>query len=82
MSAVFARGRQRWLRRRGMLAPPDPALASRIGWMKEVRTWDDVRPAAMTDALRPVLEAPDFVPNAYDRRYHVPALDGSLLALQ
>lgn len=77
-----ARGRRQWPGRSAPFALPDPTFASRIGWMEEVRTWDDVRRAAMTDALRPVLATPGFVPNAYDRRYHGPALDGSLLALQ
>ena len=82
MSAVPARGRRQWPGRSAPFALPDPTFASRIGWMEEVRTWDDVRRAAMTDALCPVLATADFVPNAYDRRCHVPALDGSLLAPQ
>jgi hypothetical protein len=70
------------------LAPPDPAFAYSIGWMTEVRTWDAARRVAMAEELRPVLAAVDFVPNAYDRRYRVPALDSrlhagaSLVALQ
>jgi hypothetical protein len=80
VSEVLARAREWWLRRRRTFAPPDPAFAYRIGWMTEVRTWDAVRRAAMADELRPVLGAPDFVANAYDRRYRVPALDAGLHA--
>jgi len=80
VSGVLARGRQWWLRRRRTVAPPDPAFAYRIGWMTEVRTWDAARRVAMAEELRPVLAAADFIPNAYDRRYRVPALDGGLHA--
>jgi len=82
VSGVFGRGRQWRLRRRRTFAPPDPAFAYCIGWMTEVRMWDAAWRAAMAEELRPVLAAVDFVPNAYDRRYRVPVLDGGLVALQ
>ncbi len=49
---------------------------------------DPTRRARIAQEVRILLAAPDFVPNAYVRRYRVPALDdglhagASLLALQ
>jgi hypothetical protein len=51
-----------------------------MGWMKEVRSWDAVRRASVAEALRFILAAPGFIPNAFDRRYQVLGLDDGLHA--
>lgn len=88
MPGCLSRLRDRIAPRHGPRSSPDPSFAYRIGWMKEARAWDASRRAAVAAGLSIVLQAPDFVPNVYDRRFRVPALDAnlhagaSLLALQ
>ena len=75
-------------------AASKPSNAPRIDfsytvyWTKHVRQWDAARRAAVRESLVPVLNRPDFEPNAYARRYTVPGLDdqahsgASLIALK
>jgi hypothetical protein len=83
------RSRLRKMWRNGKAAaPPDPGFAYRVAWTKEARTWDAGRRAAIASSLGRVLLSSEFLPNAYDRRYRVPELDGlhhsgaSLVALR
>ncbi len=48
-----------------------------IFWTKQVRQWSPERRAALHTALGAVLADPDFINNAYERRYTVPGLDDS-----
>jgi hypothetical protein len=66
--------------RRRPAGNPDPAFGYRVGWLKEARTWNLRRRAAVSEGLRTVLDDPAFSPNEFRRIYPVPALDDSLHA--
>jgi hypothetical protein len=46
-----------------------------VFWTKQARAWDAARRAAVREAVRAVLARPDFLRNAYERRYTVSGLD-------
>ena len=67
--------------------PPDRvAYSYRIYWTRQARLWDAARRQSVSAALRGVVSAEGFEPNAFERRYRVEGVDGehsgaSLLAL-
>ncbi len=70
-----------------MADPQQIDFSYTIFWTRQARGWDAARRAAIRAALQPVLAQPDFVNNAFARKYTVPGLDdqahagASLLAL-
>ncbi len=63
-------------------------MSYRFFWMAQARLWPAPRRQAVLQAVRAVVEAPDFVPNPYQRLYQVVGLDptgqagASLVALR
>ncbi len=68
--------------------PPRADFSYTVFWTKQARQWDTAQRAALLTAVQQVLDAPDFSPNEYERRYRVPGLDtqahagASLVALR
>jgi hypothetical protein len=56
---------------------PDVDFSYTIFWTKQVLQWSPERRATMQAALAQVLTSPDFINNAYERRFTVPGLDDS-----
>ena len=50
-------------------------LSYTVYWTKQARAWQDARRAAVLRAVQAVIAQPDFLLNAYERRYRVPGLD-------
>ncbi|MGQ0605102.1 MAG: hypothetical protein ACT4QE_25775 [Anaerolineales bacterium] len=58
-----------------MSAAPHIDFSYTVFWTKQARAWDAARRAAVREAVRAVMVGPDFLLNAYERRYIVPGLD-------
>lgn len=69
----------RLLSRSGREEPdePSPFQAYTFFWTKEARTWSAERREAVSTELEMLISDPEFEANPYERRYSVPAADGS-----
>ncbi len=74
--------------------PAEPLTEQRIDfaytifWTKMVRTWEDDKRKMIAERVEAMIAAPDFINNAFERKYTVEGLDdmahsgASLLALK
>ncbi|MFQ5942441.1 MAG: hypothetical protein ACE5JF_02700 [Anaerolineales bacterium] len=68
---------RRLLSRTQDAAPPDPEYSYTIYWTKTVFVWDDARRKNAREAVEHLIEQPEFVPTAFERRYHNTYIDDS-----
>ena len=72
---------ERWARRSRRPRPPETLSADKIEtgyrlfWTKLVLTWDAPRRATIAARVAALIGAPDFEPNALERRFRVEDLD-------
>lgn len=58
-----------------MSAAPRIDFSYTVFWTKQARAWEPERRRAALNAVRAVRAGPDFLLNAYERRYFIPLLD-------
>ena len=79
---------RRLLNRNQEASPPDPEYSYTVYWTKTVRDWGDAQRARALVAVDRLIASSEFVPTAFERRYHDAAIDDtkhsgeSILALQ